>query len=147
MPSLARERAASGGTGGTRPNRDDVARRGRQEVQIRADRAATVAEIGRLDIEAGRYEAALAALDEAARQAPGNLPPREAGRIAYNRCESWFGLGRTDRCRELIEETAPLFSERPFRAICFACGCSRRVACCRTAIAIRPRRSRARPRR
>ena len=39
-----------------------------------------------------------------------SLPPREAGRIAYNRCESWFGLGRTDRCRELIEETAPFFS-------------------------------------
>lgn len=108
--ALARERAASGGAEGTRPNHDNVARRGRQEGQIRADRAATVAEIGRLDIEAGRYEAALAALDEAARQAPGNLPPREAGRIAYNRCESWFGLGRTDRCRELIEETASLFS-------------------------------------
>ncbi len=108
--TLARERADSGGAAGERPKRDDVARRGRQEVRIRADRAATVAEIGRLDIEAGRYEAALAALDEAARQSA-NLPPREAGRIAYNRCESWFGLGRTDRCRQLIEETAPLFSK------------------------------------
>ena len=108
---LARERVGSGGTPGERPARDDIARRGRQEVRIRADRAATVAEIGRLDIEAGRYEAAIAALDEAARQAPGSLPPREAGRIAYNRCESWFGLGRTDRCRELIEETAALFSK------------------------------------
>ncbi len=107
---LARERAGSGSGLGERPARDDVARRGRQEVHIRVDRASTVAEIGRLDIEAGRYEAALPALDEAARQA-GNLPPREAGRIAYNRCESWFGLGRTDRCRELIEETAPLFSK------------------------------------
>jgi tetratricopeptide (TPR) repeat protein len=110
--ALARERVASGSAGGERPTRDDVARRGRLEVQIRADRAATVAEIGRLDIEAGRYEAALAALDEAACQAPGNLPPREAGRIAYNRCESWFGLGRTDRCRELIEESASLFSKK-----------------------------------
>ncbi len=108
--ALARERAGSGAAG-ERPTRDDVQRRGRQEVRIRADRAATVAEIGRLDIEAGRYEAAIAALDEAARQAPGNLPPREAGRIAYNRCESWFGLGRTDRCRQLIEETASLFSK------------------------------------
>ncbi len=109
--ALARERAGSGGAPGQRPAHDDIARRGRQEVRIRADRAATVAEIGRLDIEAGRYEAAIAALDEAARQAPGNLPPREAGRIAYNRCESWFGLGRTDRCRAIIEETASLFSE------------------------------------
>ena len=107
--TLTRERAGSG-MAGQRPTRDDVARRGRQEVRIRVDRAATVAEIGRLDIEAGRYEAAIAALDEAARQAPGTLPPREAGRIAYNRCESWFGLGRTDRCRALIDETAPLFS-------------------------------------
>ena len=108
--TLARERAGAGAAG-ARPARDDVARRGRQEVRIRADRAATVAEIGRLDIEAGRYEAAIAALDEAARQAPGNLPAREAGRIAYNRCESWFGLGRTDRCRALIDETASLFSK------------------------------------
>ncbi len=107
--SLARERAGSGGAMGERPTRESVARRGRQEVRIRADRAATIAEIGRLDIEAGRYEAALAALDEAARQAA-NLPRREAGRIAYNRCESWFGLGRTDRCLQLIAETAPLFS-------------------------------------
>ena len=109
--ALARERAASGSAGGERPTRDDVARRGRQEVRIRADRAATVAEIGRLDIEAGRYEAALAALDEAARQSA-NLPPREAGRIAYNRCESWFGLGRADRCLQLIEESASRFSEK-----------------------------------
>lgn len=108
--TLARERAG-GGVPEQRPTRDDVARRGRLEVRIRADRAATIAEIGRLDIEAGRYEAAIAALDEAARQAPGHLPPREAGRIAYNRCESWFGLGRTDRCRQLIEETASLFSK------------------------------------
>ena len=108
--TLARERAGSGAQMGERPARDDVARRGRQEVRIRADRAATVAEIGRLDIEAGRYEAALGALDEAARQSA-NLPPREAGRIAYNRCESWFGLGRTDRCLQLIEESASLFSK------------------------------------
>ena len=108
--TLARERAGSGAKMGERPVRDDVARRGRQEVRIRADRAATVAEIGRLDIEAGRYQAALAALDEAARQSA-NLPPREAGRIAYNRCESWFGLGDTDRCLRLIEETASLFSD------------------------------------
>ncbi len=107
---LVRERTGGDGVAGQRPTRDDVARRGRQEVRIRADRAATVAEIGRLDIEAGRYEAALTALDEAARQAA-NLPPREAGRIAYNRCESWFGLGRTDRCLQLINETAALFSE------------------------------------
>ena len=109
--ALGRERAGSDGITGQRPARDDVARRGRQAVRLRVDRAATVAEIGRLDIEAGRYEAALAALDEAARQALADLPPREAGRIAYNRCESWFGLGRTDRCRELIEETASLFCE------------------------------------
>ncbi len=108
--ALGRERAGSGGVDGQRPTRDDVARRGRQGVRIRSDRAATVAEIGRLDIEAGRYQAALAALDEAAELAPSSLPRREVGRIAYNRCESWFGLGRTDRCRELIEETAPLFS-------------------------------------
>ncbi len=106
---LARERTGSDAVGGQRPTRDDVARRGRAEVRIRADRAATVAEIGRLDIEAGRYEAALAALDEAARQSA-NLPRREAGHIAYNRCESWFGLARTDRCLQLIAETAPLFS-------------------------------------
>ena len=109
--ALGRERAGNSSADGQRPTRDDVARRGRQGVRIRSDRAATIAEIGRLDIEAGRYEAALTALDEAAQQAAVSLPPREAGRVAYNRCESWFGLGRTDRCRALIEETAPLFSE------------------------------------
>ncbi len=86
------------------------AARDREAERIEADRAATIAEIGRLDIEAGRYEAALVALAEAARQAPAYLPPRETGRIAYNRCEALFGLGKADECMALIEQSLPLFS-------------------------------------
>ena len=109
--ALARERAGPDTGDAGLQTSGDVARRIRETARIRADRAMTVAEIGRLDIEAGRYEAAVEALAEAARQAPGVLAPREIGRIAHNRCEALFGLGRCDDCLKLIEETAPLFSD------------------------------------
>ena len=83
---------------------------GRGGEGTRADRAAALAEIGRLDIEAGRYEAALPALEEAARYAVDLLPRREPGRIALNRCESLFALGRIDECERLIDQSEPLVS-------------------------------------
>ncbi len=77
----------------------------------RADRAAALAEIGRLDIEAGRYEAALPALEEAARHTA-VLPEREAGRIAFNRCEALFALNRMDDCLALIDKSLPSMSPK-----------------------------------
>jgi tetratricopeptide (TPR) repeat protein len=78
--------------------------------RFRADRAAALAEIGRLDNEAGRHEAALPALEEAARHAA-ILPPREAGRIALNHAEALFALGRHEDCLALIEASLPRFSD------------------------------------
>lgn len=77
------------------------------ESDSRADTAAALAEVGRLNLEVGRYEAALNALERAAKLAPGVLPPREPARIAVNRCEALLALDRRDECLELIETSLP----------------------------------------
>ncbi len=74
-----------------------------EAVDSRADLAAALAEVGRLNLEVGRYEAAALTLQRAAAIAPGMLPPREPARIAVNRVEALLGLGRRDEALALIE--------------------------------------------
>ena len=66
------------------------------------DTAAAVAEFGRLNLETGRYEAALAAFDLAGGRL-NLLPPREASRIPVNRSEALAALGRFDDCLDGID--------------------------------------------
>ncbi|MCB1497033.1 MAG: protein kinase [Bauldia sp.] len=63
----------------------------------RADSAAAIAEFGRLNLDTGRYEAALDAFALAGRVMD-ILPPREASRIPVNRLEALLALGRHDEC-------------------------------------------------
>jgi len=70
----------------------------------RPDTAAAVAEFGRLNLETGRYEAALAAFAFAGGLLD-LLPPREASRIPVNRCEALAALGRFDDCLDGIDAT------------------------------------------
>ena len=67
-----------------------------------SDTAAAVAEFGRLNLETGRYEAALAAFDLAGGRLD-LLPPREASRIPVNRREALAALGRFDDCLDGID--------------------------------------------
>jgi tetratricopeptide (TPR) repeat protein len=73
----------------------------------RGDGRAALAEVGRLNLEVGRYDAALGALERAARLAPGALPPREPARIAVNRCEALLALDRHEECLDLITASLP----------------------------------------
>jgi hypothetical protein len=75
------------------------------------ERAATLAEIGRLNIEAGRNRAALIVLAEAARNAAEVLPRREPARIALNRAEALYAAGEPAESLALIEQSEPLFSD------------------------------------
>ncbi len=70
----------------------------------RADTAAAVAEFGRLNLETGRYEAALDAFDFAAERTA-LLPQRETSRLAVNRREALVALGRFDDCLDGIDAT------------------------------------------
>lgn len=76
-----------------------------QAAGDRADATAAIAEVGRLNLEIGRDEAAVAMLERAAALAPGVLPAREPVRIAVNRCEALLALGRRQECLALAEET------------------------------------------
>lgn len=67
-----------------------------------ADRAATVAEFGRLNLETGRYQAALAAFEAAADQTD-LLTTRERSRLPVNRCEALAALGRYQDCLAALE--------------------------------------------
>jgi len=67
------------------------------------DRAAVVAECGRLNLETGRYEAALAAFDSAAAVAD-QLSDREVVRLPVNRCEALAALGQTEDCLAEVEQ-------------------------------------------
>lgn len=68
----------------------------------RPDTAAAVAEFGRLNLETGRYEAALAAFAFAGGLLD-LLPQREASRIPVNRREALAALGRFDDCLDGID--------------------------------------------
>jgi tetratricopeptide (TPR) repeat protein len=94
-----------------------------------ADTTAAVAEVGRLNLEVGRYEAAVQMLERAAALAPGVLAAREPARIAVNRCEALLALGRREECLALAEQSIPLigdefpreqFTIRALRARCLA---------------------------
>jgi tetratricopeptide (TPR) repeat protein len=78
-----------------------------EESGSRLDTAAALAEVGRVNLEVGRYDAALGALERAARLAPGVLPPREPARIAVNRCEALLALDRSEECLALVAEALP----------------------------------------
>lgn len=83
----------------------------------RADTAAAVAEFGRLNLETGRYEAALAAFDFAA-DLMHLLPDRERSRLPVNRREALLALGRYEECLEgvdaLIGSLPPAFRRDNF---------------------------------
>lgn len=76
-----------------------------QAAGDRADLTAAIAEVGRLNLEVGRDDAAAAMLERAALLAPGVLPPREPARIAVNRCEALLALGRRQECLALADES------------------------------------------
>ena len=78
-----------------------------EESESRFDVAAALAEVGRVNLEVGRYDAALGALERAARLAPGVLSSREPARIAVNRCEALLALDRYEECLALIDEALP----------------------------------------
>jgi tetratricopeptide (TPR) repeat protein len=79
-----------------------------EESGSRLDVAAALAEVGRVNLEVGRYEAALGALERAAKLAPGVLAPREPARIAVNRCEALLALGGNEECLALIDASMPV---------------------------------------
>ena len=68
------------------------------------DKALAVAEFGRLNLEAGRYDVALAFFEKA--EGLASLPPvREPARVAVNRREALAALGRWDECLDGIDQT------------------------------------------
>ncbi|WP_421725102.1 protein kinase domain-containing protein [Bauldia sp.] len=64
--------------------------------------AAAVADFGRLNLETGRYESALAACEVALARAD-VLSDRDRARLPVNRCEALAALGRHDTCLAAVE--------------------------------------------
>ena len=113
-PHLARDRRGSTPGAATRASAALELLRSLVEAEAagsRADTTAAVAEVGRLNLEVGRYEAAVHMLERAAALAPGVLPAREPARIAVNRCEALLALGRRDECLALAEQSMPLIPD------------------------------------
>ncbi len=77
----------------------------------RADTAAAVAEFGRLNLDTGRYEAALDALTLAGGLMD-LLPQREESRLPVNRREALLALGRFDECLDGIDDLIAALPER-----------------------------------
>ncbi len=72
----------------------------------RADMAASIAEYGRLNLETGRYEAALRVFDrllDAERGLAAHLSPRERSRVPLNRREAMVGLGDFEHALDGID--------------------------------------------